>query len=922
MIPVPAGKQGVFPLHKLPAGSHSISAELGPSIVIGLGDTGVLALYQWLEQTAHYENGSFDNVRVLSLSVSNQIPLPQRWIQVRQIALTEGDIHKNLSPLDAFRQAASIRQFQEWLRSVLLNMRDIQVLIVASAAEPEISLVGPILQILRAAPESSNPYLNIIALLSLSSAKQGGGIPSGERYAALREVGRFTFSGWHKTMDLPSRKETVVRSALLDHLFLFDESAFRAQSENAFNSGIGQALSEALFFLNHPSSKEFWGMLRNDAAGQFRQEYHQPAAHTLGIKTFFVPLTETQSYLAARLAYAVLFGERPQDALNQLIPAQGASFADTASVEALARRWLVDNGVGAHPIFEWLWNAQSSNQLVAPDVSILYNDLYAVKVSHSLAKFLNDPSDEDKFKIAALVLKIHTHRFERILSILGADQSLRQDNFVRMLKQWKKASEYLEKSLAEWQKAFAPSAAEDESSPTLEQNSFTRLRLDWQKTGQASDVPSSTPDRTISALLHNAKTKAKKNLERVTGGKVRFALTHSAQEPIAEVEKYYKDTVRPETSHLGMEIGVAFKWVRNRLLWWIRLEASQEPELLLVCYPSNVDVEAGAKPSSEYCYFYEDKQKIADAVVSLAATQISGMTEDLTGAWYMRRLEDAVASIHDKTEEVFLSYDENVVSAYANADKRRYYLVGKNKELTGRFIKPMFPYRTPNEVNELDGNDPTRFTALTARLNIPFSAIREINKWCESYNHLGQLHAYLQERLATVYEDLIVRRLGEKITLSPDFVIALTDARLVTLFCQALFCKLIRVANNDAKRSRYWQLQSLGAFAPLNLSPVSANGLLDAFRAFTLELPNDANVELNPSNHFYSGQRDEFLKTLLQESRSIRRSDKFKSMQIEFKNGTLAEWKQKSERGDLLFRSFAALLQVELEEPVWEGWYS
>lgn len=930
MVPVPAGRLDIFPLHSLSAGSHSVSVNLGPSIIIGLGDTGVLTLRQWLEQTAHYENRSFDNVHILSVSATNQILLPKRLIQVRQIAFAEGNTDKNLNPLDAFRQAASIRRFQEWLQSALVNMRDIQVLIVASVAESEITLLGPILQMLRVFPESTtSPYLNIVTLLSLSPAKQGG-IPQGERYAALREIGRFTFSGQHKIMELPGRTETVVHSALLDHLFLFDENTFRTQNNNTFDGGLGQALSEALFFLNHPSSKEFWGMLRNDGAGQFRQEYHQPLAHAIGIKTFFVPLAEMQSYLAAHLAHVVLFGERPQDVMDQLISHQSVLSVDTISIEALARRWLIDNGIGAHPVFEWLWNTQSSNQFAVPAISVLYNDLYAVKVSHSVANFLNEPSDVDKFEVAALALKVHSQRFEKILSSLGnssGDQSLHQDNFVRMLRQWKKASEHLGKSLEEWRKVFTPSFAEDTVLTSSGQNSFTgttsmRLRLDWQKTENKDNFRLPTSEQTISDLLRKAQKKTKENLLQLTGGKVRFALTHNAQSPLVDVENYYKDTVRPELSHLGMKIGTAFKWVRNRLSWWIRLEPSQEPELLLVCWPSNVDVEVGAEPTPEYCYFYEDRQKIVDTVISLASTQISGLTEDLTGAWYTRRLEDAVVSLRDKADEVFLSYDENIVSNYVNADKRRYYLVGKNRELTGRFIKTMFPYRSPTEVNELDENDPTRFTALTARLNIPFSAIRDVDKWYESYSHLGYLHAHPQERLATVYEDLIVRRLGEKIMLSPDLVLTLTDGQLVTLFFQALFCKLIRVEESGAKRSLYWQVQPLGTFTSLDLAPTSVNGLLDAFRAFTLEIPNDPNVERNPANHFHSGRRGEYLNTLLKETRSVRRSDNFKSLQNEFNIGTLADWKRKSRRGDLLSRSFIAILQVEMEEPVWEGWYS
>ena len=49
VISVPAGRLDVFPLHSLSVGSHSVSSNLGPSIVIGLGDAGALALHQWLE---------------------------------------------------------------------------------------------------------------------------------------------------------------------------------------------------------------------------------------------------------------------------------------------------------------------------------------------------------------------------------------------------------------------------------------------------------------------------------------------------------------------------------------------------------------------------------------------------------------------------------------------------------------------------------------------------------------------------------------------------------------------------------------------------------------------------------------------------------------------------------------------------------
>lgn len=930
MIQVPAGRSDIFPLHELHGGHHIVAANFEPTIIIGLGETGSSVLEQWFELTAHYESGSFDNIRILLITASGQRHLPQQGSYVRQILLPDQNTGKYTSLLGAFRDAASIRQFQEWLQSALFALRDIQVLIVGSAAEPEVCLLGPVLQILRTFPESTvSPYLNIVALLSLAAGKSGSnGISLGERYAALREAGRFTFSGWHKAIELSNRRETVVRSALLDHLFLFDETTFQEDNIDVRLREIEQALSESVYFLSHPVSREFWGTLKNNMAGQFRQEYHEPAAHTVGIKTLFVPLAEIQSYLAVRLANAVLFGERPQDVMDQLVP-RGSLSIEQPDEDILARRWLLDDGPGAHPIFEWLWNTPPSvYHGLPPEVSVLYNELYAIKVSHSLAKFLNEAADVDKFNVAIRVLKAHKKRFDRILSSMVDGQSLRQANFIQMLRRWVTTCEHLDNMLEGWRKTFEILDVEHKSSsflnhtPSME-TAAARLRLDWEKPSPLTDGRTPVSDQTVFTLIHEAQEKAEKRLENVAGGKVRIALTHGAQDSLVEVENYYRDTIRPEMSHLGMGASRAYTWVRNRLSWWIRLEPLQEPEILLVCWPNNLNVEAGTKPSSEYCYSWQDRQKIVDSVISLAATQINGLTDDLTGGWFARRLANAVRTFQDKVEEAYLDYDENILGRYLDhVDKRRYYLIGKDKDLTGRFVKPMFPYRLPVEVNEIDGSDPTRFTALTARLNIPFSAIRTISDWRESYSRFNPLHTYPQERLARMYEDLIFRRTGNALMFSSDFVLALTDEKLVTLFCQALLCQLIRVERNDMKQSLYWQVDSVGTFPPLNLASSSENGLLDAFRAFTLDLPNDQYVDRNPANHFSSARRNDFLTTLLKETRLIRRSSEFKSLQAEFNNGILARWQDKGKDGDLLSLSFAALLQMELQEPVWDGWYS
>ncbi len=909
---IPAGRVAIT---SLPAGNQSMSAALGPSIVIGLGATGHAVLNQWLEQMTHYESGAFVHVRILSLSVENRQPLPDVAAQTHQIVF--GNSVKGGHCLDAFLEAAVLRKFYDWLRIALLAMRDAQVLIVGSLEDPEIHLLGVVLQILRSFPDSKpHSFLNIIALLSLSSVKKNQGISTGERYAALREAGRFTFSGLHKTFNLPVSNDSTFQSALLDHLFLFDESAFDAATE--FNKGLGQALSETLFFLNHPASKPFWETLKTDNGGELRRRHHQPFAQTMGIKTFFIPIAEIQSYLALRLSYAVLFGERrAQDAADQFVSQQKSSRIDPSYVEATARRWLVDGGVGYHPVFQWLWTFHPSNQSALPEIHTGYHDLYSFKVSHSLVKFLNEPSPDNRLEIAELAIHLHVQHFEKLLTVLStlaSAQPFLLEELKDMLRVWKKAAEGLQDALGQWRKSFLV----DPSTPPANQeklsnSSLSQISLNWKTAQQASD---NTTAGTIQSMIQRRLRTAEKTLLSVTGDKVRFTLTYDANAPLGEVENYYADSIRPELSHLGLPVGAAFRAVRNRLEWWIRLIPSRAPELLVVCWHGNATATSG-QPNPEYCYSYNDKQKLVDAIVNFAATQ-SGGYDDLTGEWYTRSLRRSAAVVHGKTEEVFLRYDENI-SSKLTGDRRNYYLVGKDKVITGNFLKDMFPLRLPSDVKELDGYDPTRFTVMASRFSIPISALHDVNQWYDSYNHFSGFHASAQERIAAIYEDRIFREQGTKILFTPDFVLMLFDSQLITLFCQALFCKIIRLQNKGMGNPPAWQVSPLTGFDALDLeTPSSPDGLLEAFRKFVLEMPNDPALTLNPSRHFHLNRRPSFLSALLKETRAMRGGDKFKALQNEFKNGILAEWQK---RNDPFSASFAALLQIELIEPVWEGWY-
>jgi len=896
---IPSGR---LSLPSLSDENRFISAAFGPSILIGLGSTGHAVLQQWLDQTTYYDSGSFDCVRILSI-VGQELPqLVARSIRTHQISL-----EKPGKKLDAFLEAVTLRRFYDWLRIALLDMRDIQVLIIGSVADPEMQILGILLQILRTFPTSGDsPYLNISALLTLSSSDKRQDISNGEKYAALREAGRFTFNGLHKTVDLPNSSEIIFRSALLDHLFLFDNDTLGGNDD--FYNGLAQALSEIVFFLNHPCSKVFWETLKNNPTGELRQRHHQPFVHAFGVRTLFMPVSEMRSYLSMRLAHAVLFGERPQDNADKFIPSLGVSVISDSVVDALAHRWLNDAGPGSHPIFEWLWTIHPASQMVFPEIGDGFYDLYAFKVSYNLASFLNDPSRDDRLRIAELVLRAHVQLFDELLSTFGVADDLQpvgRANLAHMLRRWRQTAEILRHSLENWQKALLlspilPSAQTSDSS-------LPRIRLNW-KDGRSS---LSASQQTVYQIVQRLQTQSEENLLKIKDGRVRSALIHSSIASLGEVEKYYSDTIRPELSHMGLPAGKAFQSVRNRLEWWVRLLPLHDPELVIICWPSQVNITAGARPAPEYCYRSDDLQNFVDAVVSLCSTQ-SGGYDDLTGEWFERRLRAAVSEVHGKTENVFLSYDENFTVSMG--DNRDYYLAAKNKALTGGLLKDIFPMRISADVHEMGDYDPTRFSALISRFGIPFSAVEKLNHWYPAYNHSPQFHSCAPEKIAAAYESRILRSRGSKVLLSPDFVLMLSDQQLITLFCQALFVKLIRLENVDMAASA-WSVLPLGGFDSLSLGTGS---MLEAFRKFMLEIPNDPATRLNPQKHFHPSRRSIFLSTLHKEARSIRHGVKFKALYDEFKNGPLVIWKN---YGDSLSASFADLLQTELEEPFWDGWY-
>ena len=900
---IPAGKE---PLSALPAGRQAISAAFGPSLMIGLGAAGRAALEQWLKQTSHYEAESFRRARLLVISQESLPPLPSS--EARIYYLSFGDVAaQGKNSLDAFMQAVNLRRFNDWMRANMLDLRDFQILIIGSVAEPEIQTLGALLQLLRSfLAENSVAFLNIVGLLSLSPVEKQKSLSPGERYAALRETGRFTFNGTHKLAKIPHANLTAVSSALLDHLFLFDESAF--QKHGKLENGIAQALGEILFFLCHPSSRVFWEALKNNPAGELRKRHYQPFINAVGVKTFFLPLLEMQNYLAARLARAVLFGERAQDAAERFVSNAPLGNEDLRFAESLARRWLNERGPGYHPVFEWVLTAQETTRTF-PNLDADYHDLYAYKIAHALLKFLNETNQEGKLRLAELAFDAHVQIFDKLLSLA---QNASADNFCYTIRIWKKAAEALRHALQQWQKTFL-----FESSPDVSENARPAgLQSTWKI--KPSDLSALQDELAVNDFLLRRLKEAENALKNISGGQALFPLTHNGYSSLTETEKYYEENVRPELLHLGLPASPAFRTVRKRLEWWVRLIPSRDPELMVVCWDASASVEPQSQPPYEMCFFHEDKQKLAEAVFAISSTQFSKYDE-LTGDWYLSRLKESSDRIAGRADEVFLAYDEDESAKFGGA-LRRYYIAAKTKTFITPFIGKLLPLQPEDNVQEIDNYDPTRFSVLTTCYGLPFSALRALQNWYEDYSHAPYFHTYPPEKNAAMYEDRYFRLFGTRVFFPPVFVIALADAQMVTLFCQALICKLIYLQENGLGNPPIWQISAAGDFPSLPLTEDdSPDSLFYAFRKFTLELPNDPNVNLNPHNHFHPNRRAAFLETLFRKAQMIRKGEEFKRLKSEFRNGVLAEW---AKRKDPLALAFLAVLQVELEEPVWETWHS
>ena len=912
-------------LFSLDTDPHSYPATL----IVAIGETGERTLQLLAEKGFQDNDKKVTNLRLMLIKstqalLRQNIGLPVRILELQRnssrFASRDSRKSARLEIVDIFRQVVNYRRYHEWLQENLLDLgSNTQVFFIGSAAEPEIGILGELLQILWNFPRSmgrTSLFSRVNAFLSLHSSTPTM-LPIENVFAVCRELGRFTFPGPHKMRE-DYGGDLVVHSALLDSLFLLDGSA---SSDAASSDKDGaQVLAESIYVLIHSSSPKIWENLKNNlsASGQVRYFAHQAVIHGLGIATLYIPTTQIKRYVAARLAYAALFGE--QSNLSEgLICRRPVQPEQPISA---ARRFLTSKPYD-HPVFQWILNANSSSYFdVVPDLGPDYVTAFQGQISHSIINALSEtPADLPHICLALDVLEKHLAQCE------GWFNSSRPVNknaperfaFQYVLTKWQESLSSLLKELHGWEQALFP-----EDTPEAADKSATSLS-DWRNSGNLSGWRGDAKEDTdllvkkdVQSVLTLYRKSAEKALAIGFGDQTYRSVASDGISDLNEIEKYYTDTVRPELSRFNKEPSLSFKRVHDRLEWWIRLVPNQSPQLYLVCWPFQDDFTPEPNPS--YCFRSNQAQEFTEAIFHLALSQTSALEADLTGTWFSQRTRLLVGFL-GRANQAYLAYDPNVATMdMDNVASRQSYLISHDPTLSRELIPNVFPETLRREINEIDGGEPTRLTALSMRLNIPIGSVTVLKNVKDQYidNIPEKMHLYVQEQTACVYEKHFRKLERIRILLSPDFVALLADPQLVTLFCQGLFTGVIHSVHDEGGSQLFWKVSAVDHFKEIELAPIGADGLLTAFRRFALELPNEPNLNQNPHKNFYPEKRGQYLNALTEKIKKTSIGTEARAIRESLKQ-ELEYWRKKGD-SDELARSFSVILQCELDEPIWKDW--
>lgn len=966
------------------------SEKYEPAIVIGLGSLGESVLRYLLEDLALDPAGPQQNLRLVLITERPVPDLPLGSIEARQFDLEAGALRTQSA---ASRRQSNVRQsllerflhpdvldpVSSYLRISLSALRTMKgsalepkMIVVGSFAEAEIALLGHLMHLLSLHSRNSGAgAAKRVALLGIGSGNPQ--LSQEERFAALRELGRLTFPVKHILPSPVSQEQLVSEGALIDFLFLMEANTRNTGHESPTDLELSQILNETLYQLLHPSGIQLWAHLQNylNNSAAVRSVTHMPVAYGAGIASLYVPVTEIQTYVAARLASAVIFGEKqyePEGLIgNRLHP---VDYHDTA-VE-IARNLLL-RGRGSHPMLEQLLEIAGPNPFFSkalPHEYYLYLPLLPSKVAYGLEDLLNDGHPDPLERAIAGI-----DWLENWLANLTAwcnqtsppgRYSAHQD-WRHVLSAWKDQVNEIRGQLVTWQRALVgksvattlsdnPSPADVHVNPTTGNSS---LDPNWRAVLQKSHAKpdnhilssdnasarATSDQKSLYQILLDERESAEQRLEMIVAGSIRRPLTALLSDSLDEAKNYYEDTVRPELSQPGLASSRNYSSLRSRLRWWVRISSSGPPRLVLVCVPADDKIDEGARVPPRAAEFSPDEvARLAETLMDLAAVQTQQTAANLTGPWLQERISSRPsADFLKRANQTYLNFDpQEARRLYDRALSPKYYLVGR---VPDEYSRQVFPDAATERVNNLPDGEPTKVSAFKLTTDIPVPAIALFANDDRRRRFDAGFYLYEPERLAAQYESNLNLIRRDPYQMPPDFVCALTDSELVGVFFQSLFSGLLAARQSRGlDGQRHWSIEldfaqlenSLEAdkqeddhdqqgqrWQPLILSEFDHSqgwrSLWIAMRAFTLDKRYHPGLYSKPTSHFHPENFPYFLADLKEKIRQVRRIDNgvlVDQNRQRIEETYLRPWRSANGK-DLLGLAFLDVMELELRRPTW-----
>ena len=909
------------------------------TIVIALGDTGGLIVQQWLDQVTHEEIGKQKFLYALLINKYGDKKLTSSQVLTDEISLVQDDLKGigfSVSPISVstnkraemqayFRKNSNLSDFSQWLQGCLFKLgfeNGARVFIVGSIYEPIIGIIGDVLHILRALPGTKNPFSSICALLSTENTNTKESISEDECYAALTEVTRMCYGGIHQLDPLPDFPEKFYQNALLDQLFLFDFNARVTKNWDTYSIGeeklMGEAVSEVLFNLAHPSADIIWENLHDT------QRSDRLLLNTAGIRTLLMPIAEIRSYISDRLMMAAFFGEDHVHSDEGFFRSSRSGFIDSHHITSIIENWFF-NGSNSHPLFQWIFSITSSklprNLPVISDKFNKYLLRFTFFVRDGLVELLNDQDMGNKFGVSLAVLSELHNRFVECQNILKSNLGLikNQDAFPdlqRLIKAFRDSISDFIIQINEWVDAVGNPGDEYQPGSHRQPNEqLTRVRTasnDNLLSDPYSGINLINTKSTIKGektptkhgfyqKLHTRSKVSKRKLIATTKGRFRKGL---ANNNLKDIENYYIKSIRPELEQINLPAGSAFLRVRERLHWKIQFDFGKDPRVLIVFIPPDC---AGSDKLPEAAYYSpQDLSQLIDAVHEVAIFQTVGCSEDLRREWFQSQLDKNLAFLEEASDPL-LGFINQQSDSQA-------YLINHEPEINSKIKSDVF-----HSAKSVPGGAVNRCAALTIWQNILLSSIIFPDSLSFSKRRSEKMQLYKQEKISARYEWLIQKRKKRKnLEIPPSIILTLVNPKIVSLFSQALFGNLINVSISK-QGNTFWTLESIGRFSSLALSPGTASNpksLFEAYKRFTLELPNQKLDELNPDLHFGKSNVNEFLSELHMQVYQLRQQENFPQCDLQL----LERIEQWTHHKDLTIQAFSELLLVELDSPKWEKW--